>query len=205
MCFHSKQSKAAQALENRFKASIKTEDTSLVTNDHYNAFTHPHTPVIANSNVQEIQLFQWGLIPKWAKDKSIQAYTLNAKIETLCEKPSYNNIINNRCLILADGFIEWQWLDAKGKKKQPYLITIPNNELFAFAGIWSEWLDTQTGEILKTYSIVTTEANPLMAEIHNTKKRMPIILTPANETAWLNGTNYLDFGVCEIKLVAKQV
>lgn len=205
MCFHSKQSKAAQALENRFNAKIVGNEPSVFTNEHYNAFTYPKTPVVANTNVQEIALFQWGLIPTWAKDKSIQAYTLNAKIETLAEKPSFKNNINKRCIILADGFIEWQWLDAKGKKKQPYLITIPNNELFAFAGIWSEWVDTQTGEVIKTYSIVTTEANNLMAEIHNTKKRMPIILNPANEMAWLNGTNYLDFANCEIELVATEI
>ena len=114
-------------------------------------------------------------------------------------------MVQARGPILADGFIEWQWLDSKGKKKQPYLISIPNNDLFAFAGIWSEWVDTQTGEIVKTYSMVTTQANPLMAEIHNIKKRMPIILTPANEMAWLYGANYLDFANCDIELVAKEI
>jgi putative SOS response-associated peptidase YedK len=75
------------------------------------------------------------LIPAWAKDKTIQQYTLNAKIETLNEKPSFKNNIKNRCLVIADGYYEWQWLDPKGKNKQKYLITLTSEEPFAFAGI----------------------------------------------------------------------
>lgn len=205
MCFHSKQGKDAQTLEKRFKAKLKSNDL-LLTSDRFNGFTFPKTPVINNKNIHEIQLFNWGLIPTWAKDESFRASTLNARIETVTELPSFKNNINNRCLILADGFYEWKWLDEKGKEKQQYLISLPNDEPFAFAGIYSEWTNKNTGELLQTYAMITTEANPLMAEIHNTKKRMPVILTPQNENDWLNETiNLLAFKVCNINLKANAI
>jgi len=205
MCFHSKQGKDSQTLEKRFKAKLKSTDL-LVTADRFNGFTYPRTPVITNKNIQEIQLFNWGLIPSWAKDESFRASTLNARIETINELPSFKNNVKNRCLILADGFYEWKWLDEKGKKKQQYLISLPNDEPFAFAGIYSEWTNKNTGELLQTYAMITTEANPLMAEIHNTKKRMPVILTPQNENDWLNETiNPFTFKVCNINLKATAI
>jgi putative SOS response-associated peptidase YedK len=145
MCFHSKQSKSAQELKNRFKATFENE--ALFQPAIYNGFQFPQTPVITNKQPNTIQLFNWGLIPFWAKDDSIKKNTLNARIETIHEKPSFKNSINNRCLILADGFYEWQWIDDKGKQKQKYLITLSKDELFAFAGLWSEWTDKQTGEV----------------------------------------------------------
>lgn len=205
MCYHSKQKKDARALEKRFKATLKRKDNEAYQSEHYNAFSYPKTPIISNKQQDEIQLYQWGLIPNWAKDKSIQQYTLNAKVETLTEKPSFQNNIQNRCLIIADGFMEWQWLDAKGKKKQPYLITLPHQEAFAFAGLWSEWIDPNTGELINTYTILTTEATGLMAEIHNSKKRMPIILAPEQEAAWLKGQNHLDFKQNQIELKAEKI
>lgn len=156
MCFHSKQSKSAQEVQNRFNAKIK--DETIFEPAIYNGFQFPKTPVITNNKPNEIQLFNWGLIPFWAKDNSIRKNTLNAKMETIHEKPSFRNVVNNRCLIVADGFYEWQWLDEKGKQKQKFQLTLPDNELFAFAGIWSEWLDKTTGELINTYSILTTEA-----------------------------------------------
>jgi putative SOS response-associated peptidase YedK len=127
MCFHSKQSKSAQELKQRFNAKFK--DENLYQPNIYNAFQHPKTPIITNKQPDEIQLFNWGLIPYWAKDNTIKKNTLNARIETIQEKPSFRNVINNRCLILADGFYEWQWLDEKGKLKKKYELTLPNNEL----------------------------------------------------------------------------
>ena len=192
MCFHSKQSKDATTVQNRFKATIK--DTALFNSQsEFNGFTFPKTPIITNAEPQIIQHFNWGLIPSWSKDNSIRAYTLNARIETITEKPSFKNYIQNRCLILADGFYEWKWLDSKGKNKQKYLITLPNEELYAYAGIYSEYTDQETGETINSYSIVTTEANALMSEIHNIKKRMPIILKPEDESNWLNGVAINNF------------
>jgi putative SOS response-associated peptidase YedK len=205
MCFHSKQGKDAQTLENRFKAKLKSNELT-VTSDRFNGFTYPKTPVITNQNKQEIQLFNWGLIPSWAKDESFRSSTLNARIETIKDLPSFKNNVKNRCLILTDGFYEWKWLDEKGKEKQQYLISLPDDEPFAFAGIYSEWTNKNSGELLQTYSIVTTEANPFMAEIHNTKKRMPVILTPQNENDWLNETiNPLAFKASNIHLKATAI
>lgn len=185
MCFYSKQSKTAQELQHRFNA--KFENESLYQPGIYNGFQFPKTPVITNKLTDTIQLYQWGLIPFWAKEESIRQYTLNARIETIHEKPSFRNVVQNRCLILADGFYEWQWLDPKGKFKQKYELTLPDNEPFAFAGLYSEWLDKSTGELRNTYTILTTAANELMSKIHNTKKRMPVILSAEYEQQWLHG------------------
>jgi putative SOS response-associated peptidase YedK len=200
MCFHSKQSKDAQSLDKRFKAKVTTSES--VTSERFNGFVHPKTPVIAHTSPDAIQLFSWGLIPFWAKDKSIQKNTLNARIETIKDLPSFRNAVKNRCLVIVDGFFEWQWLDPDGKKNQQYMISLPSENAFAFAGIYSEWTDKTTGEILNTYTIVTTEADPFMAEIHNTKKRMPVILTPENERDWLSGAEILDFAKPEVELKA---
>lgn len=203
MCFFSKQTKTAVELENRFNAKIENGQIFRA-NPYINGFSFPKTPIIANNKISMIQHYQWGLIPSWAKDDSIKKFTLNAKIETLKEKPSFRNSINNRCLVIADGYYEWQWLDSKGKKKQQYLITLPNGELFAFAGIWSEWVNKETGEIIKSYSIITTEANQLMREIHNSKKRMPVILTKNNENDWLTDKPVEDFKKVDIELKAME-
>lgn len=186
MCFFSKQSKDAITVEKRFNAAIDQKDL-FAPREFINGFTFPLTPVITNESPSRISHLQWGLIPFWAKDDSIKKYTLNAKIETIRKKPAFRSSVNKRCLVIADGFYEWKWLDAKGKKKQKYLVTRPGNELFAFAGIWSEWTREETGEIIRSYSILTTGANELMSEIHNSKKRMPVVLTPEFETGWLTG------------------
>ena len=186
MCYYTTQTKSAQELKNRFKASFENE-ADYFPSENIIGFSFPATPIITNTEPNKIQLFNWGLLPSWAKDKSFRKNTLNAKVETLNEKPSFKPYINNRCLIIADGFYEWQWLDEKGKQKQKYLLTLPNDELFCFAGLYNNWVDKQTGEIINTYTIITTEANELMATIHNTKKRMPMVLTEENENNWLSG------------------
>jgi len=159
------------------------EETFLV-----NGFDNPAMPVITDDKPDEIQFFQWGLIPAWVKDtetaKTIRNNTLNAKAETIFEKASFkNSILEKRCLILCSGFFEWQKI--KGKK-YPYYISLKDDEIFVFAGIWSTWTDKETGEIFNTYSIITTEANDLVSEIHNTKKRMPVILEPGDALKWIN-------------------
>lgn len=192
MCFHTIQTKLALQIEKRFKAKIKNKQ-EFAPNEHINGFSFPKTPIITNENPELIEHYHWGLIPHWAKDDQIKKLTLNAKIETLEEKPSFKGVVTNRCLIIANGFYEWQWLDSKGKEKVKYEIGIGDRELFAFAGLYSHWTDTHTGEIINSYTIVTTEANPLMAEIHNIKKRMPVILKPEDESKWLQNENYHNF------------
>jgi len=201
MCYNTKLIRTALEIENRFDAKFQNK-TEYIPREEINAFTFPKTPVIVNNFPETIQNLQWGLIPSWAKDSSIQKYTLNAKIETLSLKPSFKDTVENRCLIIVDGFFEWQWLDLKGKKKQKYLITLPENEIFAFAGIYSDWLDKQTGEIIATYSIITTEANEIMSKIHNIKKRMPVVLSLENERKWLNGEPFESFKKVSTTLLA---
>jgi putative SOS response-associated peptidase YedK len=185
MCYSTQIGKNQAQLSVRFKASFVNPDWFEPGN--YTAFTFPLTPVITHVHPDTIHGFSWGLLPPWAKDLSIRKNTLNARIETLDQKPSFKLVLSQRCLVLADGFYEWKWLDAKGKAKQKYLLTVPDGEAFAFAGLWNAWMDKSTGEIVSSYTIITTAANELMSEIHNTKKRMPVILSPHAEKDWLKG------------------
>lgn len=185
MCFSSKLTKTQKEIVQKFDAEIDDYLKNNFTPGIFSGFTHPQTPILCKPHY--IQAGEWGLIPKWAKDKTIQNNTLNARIETLSEKPSFKYSLKNRCLILADGFYEWQWLDEKGKKKQKYLISLPDNELYTYAGLYNDWLNPLTQQPIRTYTIITTEANTLMAEIHNTKKRMPVIVQ--NQYDWLLGAN----------------
>ena len=187
MCFHTQQSKNAQELEHRFKAKFVQNQNYQP--GIYNGFSYPTTPVITNENTSLIQLIQWGLIPHWAKDDDIKKNTLNARIETIYEKPAFRDVTNKRCLIMANAFFEWQWLDPKGKYKQKYQINLPDHDAFAFAGLWSEWTNKNTNERIKTYTILTTEANQLMSTIHNSKKRMPVIVSQQYENEWLVNNN----------------
>jgi len=198
MCYYTKLTALADKLERRFNAEFVSRELYLP-GIQFNGFSFPQTPVITNREKRRIQLFNWGLLPFWAKDTSIRKNTLNARIETLAEKPSFRSSIDKRCLVLVDGFYEWQWLDELGKKKQKYLITMPDDEPFALGGLWSVWTDKQSGDELSTYTILTTEANELMSEIHNTKKRMPMVLTPDEEHLWLGNEEVSPVRELELK------
>ena len=186
MCYHTSLARSADYLEKRFEA--KFEQRNLFEPIyHHSGFSAPLHPVIANESIQSISLFQWGLVPFWTKDESaaerIRTQTLNAKAETIHQKPSFRaSIMTKRCLVLVDGFYEWR---EEGKKKYPYYISLTNKDAFALAGIWDTWLNSRTGEMKETFSIITTRANPLLERIHNTRKRMPVILRQEDETKWL--------------------
>jgi putative SOS response-associated peptidase YedK len=162
--------------------------------NHVSAFSFPQWPVITNDAAGLIQFFQWGLIPSWIADKTaanqIKARTLNARSETITTKPAYGiSIRNKRCLVLADGFYEWH---QENNKKYPFHIRLKSREAFALAGIWDTWINKQDGTSLNTFSIVTTKANHLLARIHNSKERMPVILKQEFEKKWIN--NDFDIG-----------
>lgn len=138
--------------------------------------------VINNSGEREMTAMKWGLVPSWAKDEKMKF--INARSETAHEKPSFKNSLRNkRCLIPADGFIEWS-----GAEKQPCYIYLKEQTLFGFAGLWSTWNNTK-GLSLNTYSILTTEANEKLNPIH---ARMPIILHPEHYETWLAQDSSLD-------------
>ena len=184
MCFHFSNTAKAKELEEEYRAKI---DREFEERYHANGFTFPDMPVITNDEPDRIQFLKWGLIPFWAKDKKaaegIKSKTLNARSETLTEKPSFKTAIKKRrCLIPATGFFEWKHV--KGNKI-PHFIHLKDRKLFSFGGIWDTWTDKDTGETIKTFSIITTPANELMENIHNTKKRMPLILPKELEMDWL--------------------
>ncbi len=125
-------------------------------------------------------IFRWGLIPYWAKDESIGNKLINARAETLEEKPSFRKSFEQkRCLILADGFYEWK---KEGRVKKPHRITLHDGKPFAFAGLWNSWV-SPTGQTINSCTIITTTPNRLMEPIHN---RMPVILPQDMESLWLD-------------------
>ena len=133
-------------------------------------------------------IMRWGLIPHWAKDASISYKMINARAETVAEKPAYKKLLTTRrCLIPADGFYEWR-RGADGKRI-PVRFTLKDEDLFAFAGLWTSWVDRETGELLDSCTIVTTKPSELVADIHN---RMPVILPTTNEDDWLDPDLSLD-------------
>ena len=139
--------------------------------------------VIKHNNENKLEKLHWGLVPFWAKDISIGSRMINARAETVSQKPSFRNAFRKRrCLIPADGFYEW-----KGEKgnKQPYYVSIPSGEPFSFAGLWETWTDKETGEesVYKSCTIITTAASESIREIHH---RMPVILDPKFHEKWLN-------------------
>lgn len=205
MCFRTKLNAKIIEIEKAFDACF-TQPELYEPQEEINGFEFKGNPVITDVAPGEILFYNWGLIPFWAKNDTLKKSTLNARIETLAEKPAFRNSVKNRCLVIADGYYEWQWLDEKGKQKQKYLITPAKEEIFAFAGIYSQWNDPQTKSSIGTYSIITTQANELMSEIHNNKERMPVILRPNDRQAWLEGTAHEEFAFpYEVDLKAEKI
>jgi putative SOS response-associated peptidase YedK len=144
----------------------------------------PTQPVLAipNDGNKAANFFVWGLIPSWAKDLSIGDRLINARAETLAEKPAFRGSYKyKRCLVLADGFYEWK-AQPGTKSKVPYFVYLKSRQAFAFAGLWDEW-NGPDGSQVKSCTIVTTTPNRLMAPIHN---RMPVILSPDAYAQWLD-------------------
>lgn len=148
----------------------------------YNIAPSQPVAVVANDGKQTLDYFAWGLVPSWAKDPSIGSRMINARAETLVEKPSYRNAFRRRrCLIPADGFYEWMQQPGS-KAKTPMLIRMQSGKPFAFGGLWELWNSPDGSQILSC-AIITTAPNPLMAAIHN---RMPLILPETAYDAWLD-------------------
>lgn len=184
-------SKKAQQLAARYgRKSDIIEIVQDIINEQYlvNAFSFPKYPIITTSD--EVQVFNWGLIPFWIKTEEdadeIRRMTLNARADTIFEKPSFREpIMKKRCIVPSTGYFEWRH---EGRKKIPYYIYLKNEDLFSMAGIYDTWLDKATGVEHSTFSIITTDTNPLTDYIHNTKHRMPAILSKEDEEQWLNST-----------------
>lgn len=136
--------------------------------------------VIERNGDRAVELMRWGLIPPWAKDTTIASKTFNARAETVADKPSFRHAFRRRrCLVPATGFYEWQ---QTGKHKVPYQFVVGDGELFAFAGLYETW-HSPSGDVVHTYTIITTTPNDLVAPVHN---RMPVILPRDVEAIWLD-------------------
>jgi putative SOS response-associated peptidase YedK len=135
-------------------------------------------PVVIEPVARKVSLYKWGLVPVWAKDPKIGYKMINARAETIAEKPSFKAAFLHRCLIPADGFYEWK---GEGNNRHPYLFTMKDRKAFTFAGLWGTWND-QKGDVLNTCTIITTEPNELVSAYHD---RMPVILGAEDRWNWL--------------------
>ncbi|WP_128546161.1 SOS response-associated peptidase [Larkinella soli] len=187
MCYHKNLNVSPQELQERYDADLPPgADFGPIF--HASAFAFPHWPILTHQQPGQFRMLQWGLIPHWVRGRDqaeeLKARTLNAQSETIFEKPSFRGAAQGgkRCLIPVTGFFEWF---TQKSKKYPFYIHPRSQKIVSIAGLWDEWTDRDTGEVLQTYTLLTTEANPLLAKIHNTKRRMPVLLTTEAEKAWL--------------------
>lgn len=182
-----------------FDSVLPTEAVAESLGENYNvAPTHDIYAVVDNGGgAARVDAFHWGLIPSWAKDRKIASRMINARAETLAEKPAFKGLLKTkRCIVTMDGFYEWQPgrpggpLNAKGQPlKQPMFIHRVDSELLAVAGLWTAWRDPADadGRFLHSATVITTAANATMLPVHD---RMPAILTPDHWQAWLDPSNH---------------
>jgi putative SOS response-associated peptidase YedK len=176
MCGRYSQAQKVKDIAARFGLKNAPE----VLKPRYNIAPSQDAPVIIEQDGRRLELFRWGLIPSWAKEAAIGHKMINARAETVNEKPSYKRPLQkNRCLVLADGFYEWKKTPAG---KVPTRILLKTGEPFAMAGLWDVWKDPQ-GKEIKSFTIITTTAAESLKEIH---ERMPVILTKDAEGFWLD-------------------
>ena len=146
----------------------------------YNLAPTQDVPVVLNDGAHALDLARWGLVPSWAKDRSIASKLINARSETVAEKPSFRSALKRRrCLVVADGWYEWQ---QDSKPKRPFLFHRVDDGPLTFAGLWEDWTDAATGEVLRTCTILTTGPGSLMAGVHD---RMPVLLPEGARELWL--------------------
>jgi putative SOS response-associated peptidase YedK len=188
MCFSVNVNLVKEELENRYGATLIDPD-KYRPSYYYHAFSLPELPAVCSGIPNRIRLLKWGLIPSWIRSiddaNAIRYKTFNARSESLDKKPSFSSSIRSkRCIIPLKGFFEWQHI---GKEKIPWYIYHSENEILSIAGLYDEWTENSTGELF------STEANGLMAEIHNSARRMPVILDKTAETIWIDlSTSALD-------------
>ncbi len=153
---------------------------SLQTAPRYNIAPTQEVVTVMRDEMKHLDWLRWGLIPSWAKDETIGSKMINARAETLAEKPSFKRLLQGRrCLIVADGFYEWK---KEQGGKTPMYFTLPNHEPFAFAGLWDTW-KSPDGQQIRTCTIITTNPNEAVAPVHN---RMPVILSADARDEWLD-------------------
>ncbi len=187
MCFTVNVNLIKEELENRYGSTFLDPD-KYRPSYYYHAYGLPELPAICSGSQDRIRLLKWGLIPSWTRDnesaQEIRYKTFNARSESIDSKPSFSRSFSSqRCIVPVKGFYEWQH---RGKKKIPWYITRADDDVMSLAGLWSEWEESISGEVIATFTIITTDANEKMAEIHNSKKRMPVIIERDSEQKWLD-------------------
>lgn len=164
------------ALAARFDVTVDPSTTA----PRYNVAPTQTMPVVVKQSPNRLVMMRWGLVPSWAKEGKTEQLMINARAETLGQKRTFSKLLTSqRCLVPASGFYEWQ---QTGAGKVPHYISLKDDSLLSFAGLYDRWTDDQ-GTELYSYTIITTEPNELMASIHN---RMPVILRQDDEAFWLN-------------------
>lgn len=181
MCGRSSLTLTEKQIEERFNATFYSDELARYNPlPNYNVAPSHFHPVITQSDPRVIHLYRWGLVPFWAKNPSIGYKMINARKETILEKPAYREAVKTRrCLIPIDGFYEWQ---KSGKSKIPFRIIPTNTQVVSLAGLCETWKQPN-GETLYTFTIITQEANDKISHIHN---RMPAMLLPEIEEQWLD-------------------
>jgi putative SOS response-associated peptidase YedK len=187
MCFTVNVNLIKEELENRYGATLIDHD-KYRPSYYYHAFSLPSLPVICSGSPDKINLMKWGLIPSWIKSSddadAIRYKTFNARSETIEKKISFAySLKSKRCIVPVKGFFEWQH---DGKEKVPWYIHHSEDEILSLAGLYDQWVTDDTSLVVGTFSILTTDANELMAGIHNSAKRMPVILDIASEKRWID-------------------
>ena len=165
-------------------AALFGADGSVPEEARYNIAPTQYVAAIRNAkdSTRELTLLRWGLIPFWAKDPAIGNRMINARAETVAEKPAFRAAYRHRrCIVLADGFYEWH---REGSVKTPYYISSADGQPFAFAALWENWTSKETGESIQSTTLITTEADDFMASLHH---RMPVVLNPDSADQWLGG------------------
>ncbi len=189
MCYHKASPQKADLQAYLEAQKIEAEIADYDVWFHANGFNHPQMPVLTIKEPHKVQTFMWGMVPVYAKDRKEAQDWAGRMLNATCEKAdsTYKYYFKSqRCLVFVNGFYEWQWKDSKGKDKQPFFIYRAGGGPFTMGGIYNEWADRETGELFSTYAVVTTPANELMSEIHNNKKRMPLVLQEQHWSQWLD-------------------
>lgn len=182
MCYSNSSTSQLQALKEKYRREFSQPELYHPV-FFASGFTFPQWPIVSKS--EKIELMQWGLLPHWLKTdpKQFATNTLNAKSETLAEKASFKHLLSSkRCIVPSTGFYEYQ---TTGKEKTPYFIYSKEEPLFSMAGLYDTWYNAQNGQIISSFTIITCEANALLSEIHNTQKRMPVILPGDLAESWV--------------------
>jgi putative SOS response-associated peptidase YedK len=176
MCGRFSRTQGEEELQRRFGF----EPEGLAMAPRYNLAPGQEAGIVVCDEKRRLRMMRWGLVPSWAKDAKMGYKTINARAETLTQKPLFKALLKGkRCLVLADGFYEWRKNSAS---KRPLRYVLKSREPFAFAGLWDLWHDPKGGELF-TFTIITTLANQLIKPVHD---RMPVILKPEHEQAWLD-------------------